>query len=105
MGKCNLRAIPEALPNKRSTDDHHHNPAGPRAGRPTDVAKSSAHSGPFGESVAFRLRLRRLPSVGFVWILSHGRLRSAPVGTRSGWLLRRRSSPLSDTTMYGSLTT
>ena len=81
------------------------NPAGPRAGRPTDVAKSRAHSGAFRKSVAFRLRLRRLPSVGFVWILSHGRLRRTPVGTRSGWLLRRRSSPLSDTTMYGSLTT
>jgi len=65
------------------------NPAAPRAGRPTDVAKSRAHSGAFRKSVAFRLRLRRLPSVGFVWILSHGRLRRA---SRPARARGRRSS-------------
>ena len=66
MGKCNLRAIPEALPTRGALMTTTTNPAAPRAGRPTDVAKSSAHSGAFRKSVAFRLRLRRLPSVGFV---------------------------------------
>jgi hypothetical protein len=38
-------------------------PQAPELGGPPTSPKSSAHSGAFCESVAFRLRLRRLPRV------------------------------------------